>query len=437
MNLSRRRLPFVAVAICFVGAQACSATTAPSLLDAAAADVGEVEDAALVADAAGDDASPEREDTSNHVPHDAEATDAKDAGADAYVDAGTPSVQLLGRWDGRGGALVCSWPACMIRARFMGSEVSVRMEENFANWMNGAPSEWEVRIDGVLQPKLVLAAGTNDYALASALTAGVHELQLSKRSEALNGSSHFISLSFGAAGVLLAPPVRPTRRLQVIGASNVTGYGIDGISGQCGGLDGAARYQDANKTYAAELARRFDAELELLAYSGKGLVQNYWRPDTEVMGQLLRRTAPMDPSSVQAAPSLVPDLVMVDIGGNDFAIGAPNDTPVTTLEQFTAAYEQMVAAIRHDAPTALIVLMVPPDANDTYPAGRQVRSTIQTALSRVVAARASVQDTRVMVRSAGASSVAEQSACANHPTAALHQRIANEFEPWLRAQLGW
>jgi hypothetical protein len=112
---------------------------------------------------------------------------------------------------------------------------------------------------------------------------------------------------------------------EFVGDSQPAGFGIEGVGPDCPGPDRAAQYQNFHGSLSARLGEVLDADLHGTIYSGKGFVRNISRPDTETMPLIYSRANPVDPTSVWDFSRFVPDVIVVMMGGNDFAIGQPVD----------------------------------------------------------------------------------------------------------------
>lgn len=388
-----------------------------------------------------------------NAPHELEAhdtqppgtnsTEAKDDGqSSAPPDpepSGPPRIDLIGRFDTRDPATpTCGWPGCRIVARFEGTRVAARLEEVTESWMDGGPSEWDVTIDGQLQAKLVMAAGTKDYVLATELPRGVHVVELYKRNEAQTGLTRFHGYDFGD-GTLLAPPGRHVRKIEIIGDSQPAAFGVDGV-GQgpmCPGLNYAAKWQDFHKSFGARLGEGLSAEVSGTVYSGKGIVKNVWHPDKETMPKLFPRALPTDESSTWDFGAYVPDVVVIMIGGNDFAVGQPVDEGPATLAQFTDAYDAFVVTIREKYADAHLFLVTSPSVSDAEPPSRGARTNVLAGIDTVVTRRHDAGDTRVYAVTPPVAVDTELTGCEGHGSPAFHQRLAKDLMPIIREKTGW
>ncbi len=356
------------------------------------------------------------------------------------IDPGPPAVQFVGRFDLRDPAgAKCAWPGCRIVARFDGTEVAVRMNEIDASWMLGGPSEWDVAIDGQWVPKLVLLQGVSEYVLARDLAPGPHKVELYKRSESQNGTSQFLGFDF-RGGTLLSPPRRAPRRIEIIGDSQPAAFGVEGVGYpdlDCPGPNWAAMWQNFRRSFGARIGESFGAEVLGTVHSGKGLVRNIWRPDLETMPVLYPRIVPTDATSLYDFTSYVPHVVVIMIGGNDFAVGQPVDDGPTPLDEFTQAYATLVASIRDRYPEVYVFLSASPSVTDEQPVGRQSRTNVLAGMHAVIAQRVAMGDTHIHEATPALATKTELTGCEGHGTPEFHERVAAEISAVIREKTGW
>jgi lysophospholipase L1-like esterase len=351
-------------------------------------------------------------------------------------DPGAPAVRFIGRFDTREAAgPICGWPGCRIIANFRGTGVQARLEDRAESWMQGGPSEYDVIVDGVLQPKLVLALGAHDYPLASGLADAPHRIELYRRSETQTGYTQFLGYDFGG-GTLLPPPLPALRRIEVVGDSQPAGFGIDGVGTGCPGPAWAAKFEDFHKSLSARLGELLDADLNGTAYSGKGFVRNIARTDTETMPVLYPRTNPIDATSVWDFSRFVPDVIVVMMGGNDFAIGQYVDAGPLPLVEFTAAVRGLVGTFRTHSPQAHVFLALSPSVTDS-PTSTHGRTNVKSAFDTVASERAAAGDTRVYSVAPPVAVESELTGCDGHGNAAYHERVAQQLATMVKAQTGW
>lgn len=335
--------------------------------------------------------------------------------------------RFVGRFDTRDPAgPKASWPGTRILARFDGARVSVRMKEHAETWMEGAPSYWEVRIDqGAWRPIAMIADGeAHDFELAADLPPGPHLVELYKRSETQTGVTQFLGFDFHG-GASLPPPPAQTRRIEVMGDSFATGFGVENIDSpetDCPGPDWAGRWESFRKAWGALLGERFDAEVHGIVYSGKGLLYNVWPGDADSLSRYYDRADPNP--EIQASPPLfdltswVPDVIVMTQGSCDDG-----------SETFVNAYRTFVIdVLRKRAPNAHIFMGIVSAGN---------RDGVMNAANRIVAERRGVGDDRLHPFLAKPFVWQEVTACNGHGTPAWHQRIADEIGALIQEKVGW
>jgi hypothetical protein len=351
--------------------------------------------------------------------------------ADALASAGEPTPLLVGRFDTsdpRGPK--AAWPGTRILARFEGTDASVTLSDFAEPWMAGTPSYWDVSIDH--GPPRAITMTPDDhphvYSLASGLPRGVHEIELFKRTETQTGITQLLGFDLHG-GRALPPPPRQQRRIEAIGDSQASGFGIELLDApdlDCPGADHGGRYQNFRKAWASRLGATFDAEVHGIIYSGKGLLENVWSSDEDPLVDYYPRSNP-DPEIAKTAQlfdlrSWVPDVILMTQGSVDFTEGI--DEPA-----FRRAYRRFVIdTLRPRAPEAHVFMCV---------LGNGGRGSIDEVGRAIVAERAAIGDDRMHVFVAQPYVPEEMTACNGHGNPAWHGRIARELEAEIRAKVGW
>lgn len=346
-------------------------------------------------------------------------------------ESGEPAIRIVGRADTRDprGPRV-AWPGVRIVARFEGTSANVRLKE--ASRPEG-PSRFAVVVDGAVSGEpLVPSEGEADYEIANGLPSGVHTVELRRLTEAQVGTTQLIKLTF-AGGKLLPAPRSPTRRIEFLGDSTSSGYGIEGIA-ECS-FSGAT--QNDEKTYAALVAKDLDAEYSHLAYSGKGVLQNGDRDDTDVFERVYQRALPDDPGSTWAFPeSTRADVVFINLGGNDWDQTSDAFDP-PDIDAFAAKYVKLVKAIRKGHPSAIVLAALGPSQTDEHPEGFEAYTNGKAALQRAVGSLQEAGDERVHYFEPSRLTDEYRTGCDGHPNAEFHMLLAQEIAGAIKEKTGW
>jgi hypothetical protein len=341
---------------------------------------------------------------------------------------GPPQVLFVGRFDTTDPAGPrATWPGSRIVTRFFGSSVSVKLAEVAEDWMDGAPSYWDVSIDHRAPTVLAMIADKQPHVfeLASNLPAGEHEVELYKRSEMQTGITQFLGFDF-PGGRMLAPPPRQQRHIEAMADSYGTGYGIVDLNApnlECvPGPNHAGRHQNFRQAWPARLADRFAADLEGTVYSGKGLTRGIWPTDDDGLIDYYNRSNP-NPAMAHSPPlfdlaSWVPDAIFLAQGTVDNGMG-----------DFRTVYRDFVVKqLRARAPNAHIFLIVP---------GRVARQKFIDTVISVATERAAAGDLKVHAVIPAEEEPEEMTGCGYHGSPAYHQRVADEIAAVVTAKIGW
>jgi len=155
-----------------------------------------------------------------------------------------------------------------------------------------------------------------------------------------------------AEGGCLSKP--KAHKMLVFGDSITCGYGVLGKD-PCP-FTGAT--ESARLAWANLVAQQLDAEINIVAWSGKGMVRNYGEKTTTspqplpayynaTLGEQMNEPGnEWDPSRYQ------PNLVAVYLGANDYSTD-----PHPTDDEFVGAYLAFVARIKADYPAAKLLLL--------------------------------------------------------------------------------
>jgi len=331
-----------------------------------------------------------------------------------------PSIRLLGRtlatdsttlqwaWSGSGAAIAFTGTSCSVRLQAQGGM-------------------FRVVVDGVERPGLDLRSSSDTlHVLASGLAAGTHFVELRQKTEAQNCTSRFRGFRIDGAPATL--PAASDRRIEFYGNSITCGYGI---------LDSVASHpfavltEDEGRTFAAQAADALGAERRTVCWSGKGVVQNFGRDTVNpTLPKLHRQILPFDTQHLWNFAQWIPQVVVIDLGTNDFSSVAPD--PV----RFRAVYSALVDSLHASYPEARFVLVDGPMLSDGYPSGLNALTTVKGHLDAVVATATS-HGIKATHLSLTPQSDARGYGADWHPNLAQATLNGQELTNHLRTTMGW
>ena len=340
---------------------------------------------------------------------DAAAPDTAGSGMESVITAGV-------RWFGRVDTVTdpdhprFAWSATGFVAGISGGTFSVDLQ-------NDGPFMFKAVIDGEPQPPFAVTAGEGTYVLADGLPDGTHTVALYRQTEGWYGVSRLLALTV-EGGTLLPPPTAAPRLIEVVGASVSCGYGNLGTA-PCGFTFPTESAFDA---YESVAARAVGAELSVVAISGRGVYRNSDGSMTDTMPQIYERIF-----AATAKPAwdfrVTPQVVVINLGKNDLAVGDPGPA-------FVDAYVTFTSALRERYPNAYIVCTTGPNLGDANHA-------IQLAyVDAALDMRQAAGDDRIE-RLDWPEDTADDQGCDGHPNAAKHLVMGDALAELLRVRLGW
>ncbi len=317
------------------------------------------------------------------------------------------------RFEARG--LSFDWPGVSIFVSMSGSAVSFELEDE------GRGNHFNVFVDDKLWGVWKLKQGVHAYSVKD-LGPEEHRLVLNKRTEAFQGVATFRGLWLAEEGSLLPAQQPPThRRMEIVGASWVAGYGNEGDTYEsCPNLEAVSNNWES---FGAIVARSFGTGYRVVAVSGQGVVRNSGDPgpvSAEPFPAQYGRLLWNDPASEWDFSSWLPHAVIVDLGINDHTTD-PRPPP----DVFQAGYAAFLARLRGHYPDAHIFCV--------NVAGWPHFSFL---VEEVVEAARRNGDEKVSFTAIPSFPLREMG-CDWHPRVEGHHAIADVLIPVIASTLGW
>ena len=246
------------------------------------------------------------------------------------------------------------WPGTSATLNFEGTSVSATLKNE-----NG-PAYFYVIIDGNGEnAKKINPENTkSNIELVSGLPEGKHSVQLFKLTDNTT-ITDFYGFELNDGAEVLKPDPLKKRKIEFYGNSITAGHGVDVPPGQ--NDSGDPKYFNNYLTYAARIARHYNAQYSCIARSGIGIMVS-WFP--AIMPEIYNRLNPGDPNSKWDFSKYTPDLVVINLFQNDsWIVNAPqNDqfkarfgTTKPDENKIIKAYQDFVMKIRKEYPKASII----------------------------------------------------------------------------------
>ncbi|WP_437275483.1 SGNH/GDSL hydrolase family protein [Sorangium sp. So ce375] len=361
------------------------------------------------------------------------ATSSSTSGAGG-AGGGIPSgdtIRFIGRFDTtQAEGPRFSWAGSAIVTRFSGTSISVRFnDESTADQSNF----FQVVVDG--QSKGVLKVNSQEdlYTVAEGLPDGEHDLVLHRRTEPLVGVSQFLEFVPAQGETLLPVPAAPERRIEVIGDSISAGYGVDGANETC---PFTSDTENNYLAYSSLTGRLVGADSTIVAWSGRGVYRNYKDDPADTMPEMYGRTIADEAEPAWNFSSWVPQVVVINLGTNDFSPDVPGDAQFRG--PFTEAYAGLVETVRANYPEAFIFCTIGPMLSDSYPPDAMALTRARAYIGQVVEDRNDDGDDRVrLLEFPPQDGAANGLGCDYHPSVKTSALMAQQLAEAIREELGW
>jgi lysophospholipase L1-like esterase len=309
-----------------------------------------------------------------------------------------------------------SWPGVYFEGRFRGTGVGVVL--------NDPAADYDVEVDGAVAATWTTPAGGTHW--ITGLAGGEHAVRLVKRGESPWATSEFGGFVAAPGGALLGRPPARKRQIEFIGDSYTAGYGNLSTTRDCTG-DEVNRTTNADLGFGALTARGLNADYQINAYSGLGMVRNYdgGRPEVDYRTYYDRALLAVDGDVWRKPRTWQPQLVVVGLGINDFSTAVHEGerwTPETLLAAYRTAYLAFLDKLRaRYGPRAVIVVSATYMSNTTV---------FAEAAQQVVRERAGRGDDRVRYWYYDNSGL-DYGGCHWHPSAHDHRLIADRLDDFI------
>lgn len=256
--------------------------------------------------------------------------------------------RVLRRDAGDARVFLRQWPGTYFETAFRGRGVLFGVGQGAATL--------RVLVDGAPVGRLADSA-PGRYRL-SGLSAGPHVVRVEVVSENQRAPTGFGGFyATGAAHPLPVPQRR--RQIEFIGDSHTVGYGVRSTRRRCTKAEVRAT-TDTSLAFGPRLARRYRADYQINAITGRGMVRNFQGGSEDTLPAVYPFVL-FDKQTPYRDRSWRPQLIVIGLGTNDFS------TPLRANERwpsrealhadYEATYARFVRMLRARDPAAFIILL--------------------------------------------------------------------------------
>lgn len=324
-----------------------------------------------------------------------------------------PKIQYIGRVEMADPLKPRIWaPGVYIEAKFRGSECEILINDEELGGHNH--NYLEIVIDGRTPYRIQTTGKINVIKVPGDLAGTEHTLLICKDTESNIGYIDFLGLRCGR---LLSLPQKPKRKIEYIGDSITSGTGMDQSVLPCGQGQWYDQH-NAYMSYGARTSRNLDAQWQLTALAGVGLVHSCCNMKV-LMPQIFDKMWLSKDTLKWNFSKYQPDVVTICLGQND----GPQDSV-----KYCGAYVKFIQNIRGHYPNADIVCLTSPMADS------KLTAELKNYLTGITAYLNKQGDKKV---SKYFYSRSWNRGCGGHPDIDDHKLIADELTTYIRQLKGW
>ena len=295
-------------------------------------------------------------------------------------------VSTVGRVRAAGTAAQFTWPGTYLEGRFRGTGVGLVL--------NDSNNDYAVQVDGTTVATLVTPGRTTYW--VRGLAGGDHTVRLAKRTESPWAAGEFGGLVPDTGGAILTKASRRSRQIEFIGDSWTAGYGNMSTTRDCNSTGGVTRNSNADASFGALTAKGLNADYQLIAWSGMGMVRNYGGQNTAYnfpSSYYDKDLQALYNSGVWQVPSTwKPQVVVIGLGINDFSTALTSgerwSTTGALAADYRTAYQTFIDMLRTRYGTGTQIVL-------TYPDLSYMTTAFADSIQQIVQARNSAGDARV------------------------------------------
>lgn len=239
-----------------------------------------------------------------------------------------------------------SWPSIYFETAFTGDWVILKFEDD--------QNIFQLIVDGAT-PIIINKPGKVDYAVTG-LKQGKHHLRLEKITETQSSTGRFHGFYSNGKPAGLS---ERKRQIEFIGDSYTVGYGNTSSTRECTTED-VYKTTNSQISFGPLVAKHFNADYQINAFSGFGIVRNYNGHSPEKNLIAIYPFTLNTPGYIYKS-NWQPDIVVIGLGTNDFSTKLNDNeawkTRIDLQQDYINKYAAFVNYLHQGNPDAQFILM--------------------------------------------------------------------------------
>jgi hypothetical protein len=290
-------------------------------------------------------------------------------GNSSIIDAENENISIIGRADLKDGKATFAHAGVQIKFNFKGEKLEIGLTD-ITDGSKEHLNFYNIYINDSLTEVIEITPSKKWYSINYKFDNQPVEVTIFKRTEPMCAGGIFEGLRINEGAEVLKSKSK-SRKIEWVGDSFTTGYGnlVSNPAPPKGNPSTGfhAKNQDNSKAWGAIASKTLDAEYMCTAYSGRGVYRNY---NNSVKGTLPKIYIEISPDTTNKKWNFnlyQPDLIVVNLGQNDFGPETYSPVIMTDSLRFTNAYLELLEVINIHNPNAKILITIGGGLSDYYP----------------------------------------------------------------------
>lgn len=358
---------------------------------------------------------------------------------DLKIAANDSNITFIGRVDVQSKAVHFAHAGIQIKFKFKGTSLKFGLEDI----SDGTPEHqnfYNIYINGKKLDSIEINPAKRWYKIPYNFNNKVCEVELFKRTEAMVAGARFLGLKTNN-GATISKVERLKRKIEWVGDSFTAGYGnLVSIAPPPSGNPGTgfhAKNQDNSLAWGALASNAVNAEYECNVFSGRGVYRNWDNSEEGTVPSFYNQISP-NPNEGKVEWDFSkhqPDLVVINLGQNDFGPETHQTVVMTDSARFVNAYIDLLNNVQQKNPTAKILVIIGGGMSDYYPAKLKRLSRSRRFIYDAVNTFKAKNTTTI--KTFELKTVTPPYGEDWHPTLAAHQIMAKQVTEEIQRYMNW
>lgn len=292
------------------------------------------------------------------------------SGKDFIINANNENVTVIGRADFKNGKTIFSHAGVQLKFNFKGEYLAVGLSD-IRDDLPESLNFYNIYINDSLVEVIKVIPLKKWYNINYSFKNRIVEVVIFKRTEAMCAGGVFHGLKVNEGAEIYKEKLK-SRKIEWIGDSFTAGYGnlVSNATPPNGNPTTGfhAKNEDNSRAWGAIASKILNAEYMCTAFSGKGIYRNYDNSEEGTMPKIYNLINPVISNEKWNFSRYQPDLIVVNLGQNDFGPETQKIPLMTDSARFTKVYLELLEKIKNNNSKAKILIIIGGGLSDDYPA---------------------------------------------------------------------